>query len=117
GLQRRASVNLNRHLIRGVRRFSVLLVADLASFYVMRALLRAVRDDSVFGSSVASFMYSTLPKGILNGWQFAVALIVGLWVTGNYGPGDQRRDPRRLFLACALATALPLWMTLWTKGF
>jgi len=117
GLQRRAPGNLNRHLIRGVRRFVVLLVADLASFYVMRALLRAVRDDSVLGSSVASFMSSTLPKGILNGWQFAAALIVGLLVTGNYGPGDQRRDPRRLFLACALATALPLWMSLWTKGF
>jgi len=117
GLQRRAPVNINRHLNRGVRRFVVLLIADLSSFYVMRALLGAIRDESVLGSWLASFMTSTLPKGILNGWQFAVAMIVGLLVTGNYGPGDQRRDPRRLFLACALATALPLWMTLWTKGF
>src|SRR5207244_5626057 len=36
--------------------------------------------------------------------------------TGNYGRGDQRRDARRLFIASALATALPLWMTLWTRG-
>jgi exopolysaccharide biosynthesis polyprenyl glycosylphosphotransferase len=117
GLQRRASANLNRHLLRDVRRFVVLLIADLGSFYVMRALLRAIRDDAVLGSWLGSIFSETLPKGILNGWQFAFALIVGLLVTGNYGPGDQRRDPRRLFLACALATALPLWMTLWTRGF
>src|SRR2546425_8933240 len=35
---------------------------------------------------------------------------------GNYGQGGGRRDRRRLFLACALATALPLWMTIWTRG-
>src|SRR5207247_11263089 len=30
--------------------------------------------------------------------------------------GGRRRAPRRLFFACALATALPLWMTIWTRG-
>ncbi len=116
-LQRRAPRNLNRHLIRNVGRLVMLLVADLASFYLMRALLRAFRDHAVLGDRVASLFVDTLPKGILNGWQYAAALILGLIVTGNYGPGDKRRDPRRLFLACALATALPLWMTVWTLGF
>ncbi len=116
GLQQRAQTNFRRHLTRAIRRFSVLLVADLASFYVMRALLRAVRDDAAFGEWLGGLLAAVLPKGILNGWQFAAALLVGLLVTGNYGPGDQRRDPRRLFLACALATALPLWMTIWTRG-
>jgi putative FmdB family regulatory protein len=32
-----------------------------------------------------------------------VALLVGLLVTGTYGPGDRRRDVGRLFLGCALA--------------
>ncbi len=116
GLQHRAQINLRRHLTRAIQRFTVLLVADLASFYVMRALLRAVRDDAVLGDWLSGQVAAVLPQGILNGWQFAVALVVGLLVTGNYGPGDQRRDPRRLFLACALATALPLWMTIWTRG-
>src|SRR5947199_6714442 len=53
---------------------------------------------------------------MLNGWQYAAALFVGLVILGNYGPGDQRRNAKRLFLACALATALPLWMTIWTRG-
>ena len=117
GLQQRAPVNFKRHLARAVRRFVILLVADLASFYVMRALLRGVRDQAVLGDWLAGHLSTSLPKGILNGWQFAVALLVGLLVTGNYGPGDQRHSSRRLFLGCALATALPLWMTLWSKGF
>jgi exopolysaccharide biosynthesis polyprenyl glycosylphosphotransferase len=116
GLQRRAQVNLRRHLSRAIRRFAVLVVADLGSFYVMRALLRAVRDHAVLGEWIATEVRAVVPAGILNGWQYAAALFVGLVVLGNYGPGDRRRDVRRLFLACALATSLPLWMTVWTRG-
>ena len=116
GLQRQAAANLRSHVLRALRRFTVLLVADLASFYLMRELLRAVRDVAVFGQGFAAPLQSALPRGILNGWQYAAALFVALFVTGNYGRGDQRRDARRLFIASALATALPLWMTLWTRG-
>ena len=116
GLQRRAAANLRSHVLRAMRRFTVLLVADLASFYMMRELVRAVRDLAVFGEGLAAPLQAALPRGILNGWQYAAALFVALFVTGNYGRGDQRRDARRLFIASALATALPLWMTLWTRG-
>lgn len=116
GLQRRAHSNLRRHFLRAFRRFVVLVVADLASFYVMRELVRAVRDSAVLGEFLAAQMHRFLPAGILNGWQYAVALFAGLVILGNYGPGDERRNPRRLFWASALATALPLWMTLWTRG-
>src|SRR6184192_988115 len=115
-LQQRAATNLRRHALRAVRRFAVLVVADLGSFYVMRELVRIVRDYAWFGERVAAGLGSVLPAGILNGWQYAAALFVALFLTRNYGRGDQRRDPQRLFIACALATALPLWMTLWTRG-
>ena len=115
-LQRRASANLRHHVRRALVRFTVLLVADLASFGVMRALVRAVRDYAVVGDALAARLEAMLPGGILNGWQYAAALFMGLLVTGNYGRGDQRRNPRRLFLGAALATALPLWMTIWTRG-
>ena len=116
GLQRRAQTNLRRHFLRALNRFVVLVIADLASFYVMRALLRAIRDDAVLGSAASLQLSKLLPPGILNGWQYAAALFVGLLVLGNYGPGDARRHTKSLFLACALATALPLWMTIWTRG-
>src|SRR5436309_4050331 len=116
GLQRRAAANMRRHFGRAAYRFTVLVVADLGSFYVMREVVRAVRDYALLGERVAGEAQAVLPTGILNGWQYAAALFVGLLVTGNYGPGDRRRDARRLFLACALATALPLWMRIWTRG-
>ena len=115
-LQQRAATNLRRHLLRALRRFTALVVADLASFYVMRELVRTARDYAWFGERVATKLTAVLPAGILNGWQYAAALFVALFLTGNYGRGDQRRNPQRLFIACALATALPLWMTIWTRG-
>jgi exopolysaccharide biosynthesis polyprenyl glycosylphosphotransferase len=116
GLQQRAASNLRSHVLRAARRFAVLVLADLVSFYVMRELVRTVRDRAWLGDAVAHRLQSTFPQGMLNGWQYAAALFVALFVTGSYGRGDQRRDSRRLFTACALATALPLWMTLWTRG-
>jgi exopolysaccharide biosynthesis polyprenyl glycosylphosphotransferase len=116
GLQQRAVANLHNHVLRAVRRFAVLLIADLSSFYVMRELVRVVRDYAWLGDRLAAQLEGVLPHGILNGWQYAVALFVSLFLTGNYGRGDQRRDTRRLFIACALATALPLWMTIWARG-
>src|SRR5207249_2472824 len=78
--------------------------------------VRMVRDYGTLGEALSGEITTVLPRGILNGWQYAAALVVALFVTGNYKPGDQRRDVRRLFLACALATALPLWSTLWSRG-
>ncbi|HET9707118.1 MAG TPA: hypothetical protein VFP39_02315, partial [Gemmatimonadales bacterium] len=115
-LQRRAHDNLRRHVVRSATRFVVLVLADIGSFAVMRLLIRAVRDDYVVGSSVASFAQAVTPAGILNGWQYASALFVSLVLLGCYRAGDRRRDPQRLFLAAALATALPLWMSIWIRG-
>jgi exopolysaccharide biosynthesis polyprenyl glycosylphosphotransferase len=116
-LQRRAAANLRGHLRRAATRFTVLVAGDLAAFAGMRALLEAVRDRALLGPSLADLLRAALPAGYLNGWQFAPALVLALLVTGSYNPGDRRRDPRRLFVACALATALPLWTALWSRGF
>ena len=115
-LQRRAPANLRHHVRRAVVRLAVLVVADMATFALLRALIRAARDGAVFGAGFAHELQRVLPAGYLNGWQFAAALLAGLLVMGNYGPGDRRRDAPRLFGACALATALPLWHSLWMDG-
>jgi exopolysaccharide biosynthesis polyprenyl glycosylphosphotransferase len=116
GLQQRAARNFRNHLRRGVRRVGVLVLADLVAFELMRTVFRAIRNNAVIGNSVAGALQDKLPNGYLGGWQFASALVLGLWVTGNYSHGDDRRDPRRVFAGCALAVALPLWMPLWTQG-
>ena len=122
-LQRRAPTNLRHHLRRDAGRLLVLLLADVAAFGVMRLLFRAVRDYRLLGDALASRVQEALPSGSLNaltgslsGLQFALALLLSLLVLGNYGPGDRRHDPRRLFGASALAAALPLWASVWTRG-
>ena len=115
-LQQRAHDNLRRYVQRAAARFLVLVAADLASFGLMRELIRAVRDNAVLGEWVAARFEAVMPPGTLNGWQYAAALFVALLALGCYGTGDRRRDLRRLFAACALATALPLWMTIWSRG-
>lgn len=115
-LQRRASRNLRRHAGRAVWRVLVLVASDLAAFWLLREALRAVRESALFGPWLAERLDYVLPAGHLDGWQFLVALLIGLFLTGNYGQGDQRRNPRRLLLGCTLATALPLWAALWMRG-
>ena len=116
-LQQRAPDNLRRHLLRGIRRTTVLIGADLLVLAVVAAIVWAVREQAVLGSGLANAARALLPPGTPNGWQFGLALIIACAVTGNYGQGHERRNPGRLFLGCALAAALPLWATLWTRGF
>ena len=115
-LQRRGPANMRHHVRRGAVRFAVLIMVDMLAFAVIRELVRAVWEHQLLGAAVAERIQLAFRGGSLNGWQYAVALFAGLVVVGAYGPGDQRRDPRRLFAACALATALPLWAPLWTRG-
>ena len=115
-LQRRAPSTLRRHLARAVGRFAVLLTADLTAFAILRELYRSVGEGALLGDWVSNTVHRLLPAGYLDGWQYALALVLGLIVTGNYGAGDRRRDAARLFWGCALATALPLWAPLWDRG-
>jgi exopolysaccharide biosynthesis polyprenyl glycosylphosphotransferase len=103
-------------LARAAGRFAVLLTADLAAFAILRELYRSVGEEALLGAWIANTVQQLLPAGYLDGWQYALALVLGLIVTGNYGAGDRRRDAARLFWGCAFATALPLWAPLWDRG-
>ncbi len=115
-LQRGAPSNIMRHLGRAALRIAVLVAADLTTFYVLRWLRRQVDDLVPGGLELGRFVLDLFPQGYLNGWQFGVALLVGLAATGNYGPGDRRRDAARIYAGCCLAAALPLWSALWKVG-
>ncbi len=96
-LQRRAPSTLRRHLARAVGRFAVLLIADLTAFAILRELYRSVGEGALLGTWISDTVQQLLPAGYLEGWQYALALILGLIVTGNYGAGDRRRNAARLF--------------------
>jgi exopolysaccharide biosynthesis polyprenyl glycosylphosphotransferase len=115
-LQLQGPRNVRRHLMRLVVRLVVLVLADLATFVLMRAVVGATRDAGLLGASVAGLLRDLVPKGTLGGGQFAAALLLSLLVTGNYGQGDARRDARQLLLGCSLAAAFSLWARIWTLG-
>lgn len=115
-LQRRARRNLREHVRRAAIRTLVLLAADLAAVWLVRAAGRLLNDAALVGSTIAGFASRWLPVSYMEGWSFAVAVVLSMLVMGTYGQGDLRREPRRIFLACGLATALVLWSQIWQRG-
>jgi exopolysaccharide biosynthesis polyprenyl glycosylphosphotransferase len=101
---------------RAALRVCALLVVDCVAFLLLRTVLRGLRLFAA-GGTQGDFIHWLFADGYLGGWQYAAALLVALLVHGTYGSGDARRDPGRILAACALATALPLWASLWTQPF
>src|SRR5688572_3249992 len=56
--RRRATVNMRRHLARGVLRVSVLMVADLAAFAAIREALHSIRENALFSDGLAALAHS-----------------------------------------------------------
>ena len=109
----RAIENLRRHTWRAVSRVAALLTVDAACFMLVRAITRRVADPP-FGN--AAGLLASWPSAFeANELALGVALLVGTTVSGTYGPGDARRHVGRLFVAAALASALPLWAQLWSQ--
>src|SRR6478672_6836786 len=107
-----AMVNVRAHAVRVTGRVSALVALDVAASQTLRAIAHAVRGAPAY----ADFTSRNLDRLVTVGWlQLAAALLVGLFLTGAYGYGDHRRNPRRILLGCAIATLLPLWGGLWTS--
>ena len=114
-LHRRATKTIRRHFLRDFTRVSALIAGDAASFFILRLAVEAVRAGGV-GAAVGEFVEGWFPSGYLGGWQFGLALFLGLFLTGAYGRGDARHHGGRLFAGVAIAAAMSLWQHLWVAG-
>jgi exopolysaccharide biosynthesis polyprenyl glycosylphosphotransferase len=109
GLQRRASSNIRRHLLRHMRRVSVLLVADFVAVTGLDLILASLQASGVgFLGSLLQFQLAS-PR-------YLVALGIGLYVAGNYSSGDDRRSAHRLLYGVFLAMLLEMWTVVWVSG-
>ena len=108
----RASENLRRHAWRAVRRIGGLLIVDALCFVVARAVSRLFAEGAL---AEGALMSGRLQGAESSEAGLALALLVGTTVSGTYGAGDARRHVGRLFLAAALASALPLWSHVWNQ--
>ena len=112
-LQRRAGRMLRQHLLRGIIRGAILILADMAALSGLQLLKLAIRDQQIFGSAVAELTLKLVPLGSYPAPRLMTAMILSLIVLGNYGQGDHRRDPANITLATLLGFGLLFWGRLW----
>ncbi|HXB26072.1 MAG TPA: sugar transferase [Gemmatimonadaceae bacterium] len=99
-LQERARIARRTHVVRGMTRFAVLLLADAFVVVLLRTVYGAARQVS-----------ASLPSLV----ELVFALFLGLWVMGTYGAGDHRRDMGKVFTGAAAGVVLVGWNSLWAS--
>jgi exopolysaccharide biosynthesis polyprenyl glycosylphosphotransferase len=107
-----AKLNVRAHAIRVTGRVVALVGLDVTACQALRVVSTALRGIPAVDRFVTERL--DLLAGV-SALQVAAALLAGLVLTGAYGYGDHRRNPRRILLGCAIATLLPLWGGLWTS--
>ena len=115
-LQQCAPRVVRRHGWAGLRRVSVLLVADSLALMVARLMLRGVGDSEWLGATIARVARELIPRGTYPFLPTISAIVVGLLALGTYGSGDSRRDPSRVASGVLLALGLMFWRALWASG-
>jgi exopolysaccharide biosynthesis polyprenyl glycosylphosphotransferase len=99
-LQERARIARRTHVVRGMTRFAVLLLADAFVVVLLRTLYGAAHQISVSLPSLVELVF---------------AIFLGLWVMGTYGAGDHRRDMGKVFTGAAAGIVLVGWSALWAS--
>jgi lipopolysaccharide/colanic/teichoic acid biosynthesis glycosyltransferase len=92
----------------------VLIVADLATYWALRSIVRSLRDGAL-GDGVGGLVSTLFAEGFLGGPQYAVALVLSLLIAGAYGAGERRRDTGRVLYGVALAALISLYTAAWSE--
>jgi len=108
-----ASRNRRRHWARDVVRTLLLGMSDLGTVVSVRALIQGIQDHAVLSDRLGVLLSALIPPGTLGGWQFAVACLLALTITGGYG---RSRDQGRIIVAVAVAALMMLYPQLWERS-
>lgn len=114
-LQAQAIGTVRKHALQAAVRRGSLLVADVGALYLLKFVLRAMRDHAMFGAAMRDAAQVLLPKGQYYPYEFTAALVVGLTVAGAYGSGNNRRSGRKLLTGTTLGMALISWGRFWAS--
>ena len=110
----RASANIRRHMLRVALRWGTLLGLDVLAIVSLDQIVHRAAALPLVGHPFFAALDSQLPSIHLTAWPVLAGVVLALAIAGNYGVGDRRRDPMRLFLGCSLGLALPIWNALWS---
>ena len=112
-LYKRGEDNLQRHLLRWMRRVAVLIAVDLV--VVLLSEWISVWAFTPMGVFDLLMPWSPKDPGLAS-MSFGAAAVLGLTFAGAYQAGDGRRSPSRIACGAAIATAIAFWHPLWTTG-
>lgn len=113
-LHRRRPGNIRRRFLATLLHVGGLIAADAAALGALVSVFLLCRSGAL-GDGLAALAVALGSSGHLNLLEAGVALLLGLWVTGNYWYGDSRREPLRLLGGSALAMGLVFWSQLWSR--
>src|SRR5205807_3444807 len=82
----------------------------------VRALIQVVQDHAALSDRLGVLLSALIPPGTLGGWQFAVACLLALTITGAYGRRGRGRDQGRIIGAVAVASLMMLYPQLWARS-
>ena len=116
-LQLRAHATLSKYFTGAALRVSALAIVDLLVLGALFVFVRFSQSPPIQATFVGSYIGTHFPAGYLGGWQFGVAMLVAMLLSGTYWADHFRRDPRRLAIAVSIAAALALWDDIWGVGF
>jgi len=85
----------------------MLITADLLAYSAVHV--------SLLGLRMGGEQFGLLSGGYLGGWQFALALVLGLTVTGAYNRGGEWTRFGRIARGVLLASSLVLWGSFWSQ--
>jgi len=109
-IQRRARAARHARAGAAAMRVGVLLFADLLVLVADYSAVDLVRSSS---PTFSNFLLELFPRGTLPRVEVLVAVIFGLTLFRNYGPGPFRQNGSRLFSGAALGLSLVFWSRIW----
>ncbi len=110
-LQHRAPRNIRKRGLETALRVFVLVMSDLTTCWVLLIAIGAMASGQLdFWGAAGSRL---VPGGLASRVPLVVAVVLSLLVVGAYGPGDKRRDTRRVASGVTLATLLSFYSLLW----
>jgi hypothetical protein len=116
-LRERRPVSVKRHSARIATRFGVLLVGDIAAIIICELLSAVAAESSVLGKGIASQFSRALEAGYGAGFNFGLAVVASLIITGNYSRHRRLNGRLRLLAASSLASAVLLWGVISSGNF
>ena len=108
-LRERRPVSVKRHTARIGIRLGILLLGDIAAIMVCQTFSSIAASSNLLGPGVAAQFSKALQAGYGAGFNFSIAIIASLMITGNYSRHRRLNGRLRLLAASALASAVLLW--------